>query len=78
MDATLIAFPFVLTVGLSEGVSEGSSSLPVPVFTHPPSKQSRLHLAPSQCNLQFPPGHDMTHISAPASQYILQLPLVQV
>ena len=54
----------------------GRTSLPDPVYEHPSPVQSYLHHCPSQCSLQFPPGHDITHISAPVSQYISQFPLV--
>lgn len=54
------------------------TSFPDPAFTHPPPEQSRLHLVPSQWRRQFPPGQDIMHMSEPDSQYILQLPLVQV
>lgn len=71
------AFPFGF--GASVNVGFGfSTSTPDPDFTHPPPEQSRLHLLPSQWSLQFPPGQDIMHISDPDSQYILQLPLVQV
>ena len=60
----------------SDGVLVLSTSSPVPGYEHPPPEQSRLHFCPSQCSLQFPPGHDISHISAPVSQYILQFPLV--
>ena len=56
----------------------GRTSWPDPGHEHPPPEQSRLHFCPSQCSLQFPPGHDITHISAPVSQYISQFPLVHV
>ena len=52
------------------------TSLPDPENEQSPPEQSRLHHCPSQCSLQFPPGHDITHISAPVSQYISQFPLV--
>lgn len=55
-----------------------STSLPVPVISHPPPEQSRLQLVPSQCSKQFPPGQDMMHMSDFDSQYILQCPFVQV
>ena len=60
---------------LGDGVL-GRTSLPDPVYEHPSPVQSRLHHCPSQCSVQFPLGHDITHISAPVSQYILQFPLV--
>ena len=67
--------------GLDGSVNVGLgvvTSCPDPEFVHPPPEQSRLHLLPSQWSRQLPPGHDMMHISEPDSQYMLQLPLVQV
>lgn len=71
------AFPFGFGASVTAGFGF-STSTPDPDFTHPPPRQSRLHLLPSQWSLQFPPGQDIMHISDPDSQYILQLPLVQV
>jgi len=73
--------PGALPLGLGAAVTVGLgvvSSFPDPDSTHLPPEQSRLHLAPSQWSRQFPPGQDIMHKSEPDSQYILQLPLVQV
>ena len=63
---------------LLAGLSLEGTSFPDPVLSHPPPKQSRLHHFPSHCILQFPPGHDIMHISADDLQYILQYPFVHV
>ena len=78
VDMGLGAFPLGLRVAtVTVGLGVVTSS-PDPDSTHPPSEQSRLHLVPSQWSRQFPPGQDIMHMSESDSQYMLQLPLVQV
>ena len=71
------AFPFGWDGTVNVGLGVVTSS-PDPVHLFPSPSQSRLHFLPSQWSRQFPPGQDMMHMSEPDSQYILQLPLVQV
>lgn len=71
------AFPLGLVIAEIVGLGV-VTSFPDPDISHPPPEQSRLHLVPSQWSRQFPPGQDIMHMSEPDSQYILQLPLVQV
>lgn len=71
------AFPLGLVIAEIVGLG-AVTSFPDPDISHPPPEQSRLHLVPSQWSRQFPPGQDIMHMSEPDSQYILQLPLVQV
>ena len=54
------------------------TSSPLPLISHPPPGQLRLHLSPSQSILQLPPGHDISHISAPFMHFIAHPPLVHV
>ena len=72
------AFPLGLAVTAGIVGLGVVTSFPDPEYSHPPPEQSRLHWVPSQRSRQFPPGQDIMHMSEPDSQYILQLPLVQV